>query len=420
MIGFKWVQIHSTISQKYGPGRMGLIPGNSYYDVWDVIPSLNGLCPRKACGAIDSPLVLGSTGYLVKHRNATGRRHATCPQHRLLFQLTIALSLAERNRLHEASLDSHGIDAAGRCSLRFACSESSYSCSIDPGTAGIIAWAAHSPVAPMQPQLREFTLTASQIDWELQPGTRGQSLGLQRPDARSRDPGARGRPCADHPRQPSSGGHHHPLARGQRTADMDGPAGLNQAPVEPGQSFVYDFIATPAGTRWYHSHTDVATQVMLGLYGAFIVEPKAGAVHYDRDYTYILSEWDNELTPDVATGAAPRGPRDSTLRGGEFGTDEFLMDGKMDEAIPPIVVKEGDKVLIRLINAGNLAHPFHTARALVQDRRHRWESSAGSGPTDQGHGADRRRASATTLCSKRTTRVSGWCIATSKTMRPTA
>ncbi|HEY7033150.1 MAG TPA: multicopper oxidase domain-containing protein, partial [Thermomicrobiales bacterium] len=141
---------------------------------------------------------------------------------------------------------------------------------------------------------------------------------------------------------------------------MDGPAGLNQAPVEPGETFTYDFVATPAGTRWYHSHTDVATQVMLGLYGSFIVEPKHGGTHYDRDDTYVLSEWDNELTPAVASGAAPRGPRDQALSGGAFGTDEFLMNGKMHEAIPPIVVKEGDEVLLRLINAGTLAHPFHT------------------------------------------------------------
>src|SRR6478609_7711272 len=226
-------------------------------------------------------------------------------------------------------------------------------------TAGAVAWAARSPVGAVQPQLREFTLTASQIDWELQPGTRVKAWAyngqIPGPEIRVRE--------GDHVRitlvnQLPVGTtiHWHGL---NVPPDMDGPAGLNQAPVEPGQSFVYDFIATPAGTRWYHSHTDVATQVMLGLYGAFIVEPKAGAVHYDREYTYLLSEWDNELTPEVATGAAPRGPRDSTLRGGELGTDEFLMDGKMDEAIPPIVVKEGDKVLIRLINAGTLAHPIH-------------------------------------------------------------
>jgi FtsP/CotA-like multicopper oxidase with cupredoxin domain len=141
---------------------------------------------------------------------------------------------------------------------------------------------------------------------------------------------------------------------------MDGPAGLSQAPVEPGESFTYEFIATPGGTRWYHTHTDVSTQILLGLYGAFIVEPKEGLPGIDRDYTYLLTEWDAELTPAVALGQEPRGPRDQTLRGGEFGTDYFLMNGKMHDAIPPIVVSEGDRVRIRLINAGNVPHPFHT------------------------------------------------------------
>src|SRR4051812_16841521 len=39
-------------------------------------------------------------------------------------------------------------------------------------TAGIIVWTSHSPGGSEQPQLREFTLTASQIDWELQSGVR--------------------------------------------------------------------------------------------------------------------------------------------------------------------------------------------------------------------------------------------------------
>ncbi len=211
-----------------------------------------------------------------------------------------------------------------------------------------------------QPQLRQFTLTAEEIDWELQPGVtvrawayNGQVPG---PEIRVRE--------GDHVQITLI--NHLPVGTTIHwhgvdvPPEMDGPAGLNQAPVEPGASFVYDFIATPGGTRWYHSHTDVAMQVMLGLYGSFIVEPRHQTEQYDSDYTYILTEWDDELTPDVATGKAPRGPRDSTLRGGEFGTDFFLMNGKMHEAIPPIVVTEGDKVLIRLINAGNLAHPFHT------------------------------------------------------------
>jgi plastocyanin len=224
---------------------------------------------------------------------------------------------------------------------------------------GLIAWVPLTPAAGDKPQLREFTLVAEEFDWDLQPGTTVRAWGyngqVPGPEIRVRE--------GDHVRitlvnklPVGTTIHWHGL---NVPPAMDGPAGLNQAPVEPGETFTYEWTATPAGTRWYHSHTDVATQVMLGLYGPLIVEPKHGAKHYDRDYTYVLSEWDNELTPGVASGTAPRGPRDATLRGGEFGTDEFLMNGHIHEAIPPIVVKEGDEVLIRLINAGTLAHPFH-------------------------------------------------------------
>jgi plastocyanin len=225
---------------------------------------------------------------------------------------------------------------------------------------GLIGWAPMTPAADDAPHLREFTLVAEEIDWELQPGTtvrawayNGQVPG---PEIRVRE-GDRVRITLVNHLPLGTTVHWHGL---NVPPDQDGPAGLNQAPVEPGATFTYDWTATPAGTRWYHAHTDVATQVMLGLYGPLIVEPKDGGVDVDRDYTYVLSEWDTELTPDVATGKTPRGPRDQTLRGGEYGTDLFLLNGKIHEGIPPIVVTAGDRVLIRLINAGTLIHPFHT------------------------------------------------------------
>lgn len=211
------------------------------------------------------------------------------------------------------------------------------------------------------PQVREFTLTAAEVDWEFQPGSVVRAWAyngtLPGPEIRVRQ-GDTVRITLVNNLPLGTTLHWHGL---NVPPAMDGPAGLNQAPVEPGESFVYEFVATEAGTRWYHSHTDVATQVMLGLYGSFIVEPEDGeAEETDRDYTVVLSEWDLEMTPDVATGKAPRGPRDSQLRGGELGTDLFLMNGKTHEAIPPIVVAEGESVRIRLINAGTLAHPYHT------------------------------------------------------------
>lgn len=209
-----------------------------------------------------------------------------------------------------------------------------------------------------EPVLKEFHLVAQQTEVELQPGLVVQAWTyngtMPGPEIRVNE-GDRVRVTLTNELPTATTVHFHGV---ELPNDMDGPPGLSQAPVEPGESFTYEFTAEPGGTRWYHTHTDVSSQILLGLYGAFIVEPK-NKPQLDRDYTYILTEWDAELTPDVALGNAPRGERDQTLRGGEYGTDYFLMNGKMNSAIPPIVVTEGDKVRIRLINAGNIPHPFH-------------------------------------------------------------
>ncbi len=209
------------------------------------------------------------------------------------------------------------------------------------------------------PQTREFTLVASEFDWEIQPGIVVRAWGYNQqmpgPEIRVKE-GDLVRITVKNELPLGTTIHWHGV---MTPPEMDGPAGLNQAPIEPGETFVYEFTATPAGTRWYHSHTDVVNQVGLGLYGAFIVEPAKSKTTYDKEYVYTLAEWDMELTPGVATGAEPRGPRDSQLRGGELGTDLFLMNGHTHEAISPIQVETGDKVLIRLINAGSLGHPIH-------------------------------------------------------------
>ena len=212
--------------------------------------------------------------------------------------------------------------------------------------------------ASNDPELKEFHLVAKQTKVELQPGLTVNAWTyngtMPGPEIRVKE-GDRVRVTLTNELPTATTIHFHGV---DVPNDMDGPAGLSQAPVEPGESFTYDFIATPGGTRWYHTHTDVSSQILLGLYGAFIVESKHEE-KVDRDYTYLLTEWDAELTPDVALGNEPRGPRDQTLRGGEYGADYFLMNGKMNDAITPIMVTEGDNVRIRLINAGNAPHPFH-------------------------------------------------------------
>jgi FtsP/CotA-like multicopper oxidase with cupredoxin domain len=57
----------------------------------------------------------------------------------------------------------------------------------------------------------------------------------------------------------------------------DGVAGVTQDAVLPGHAFVYRFVVPDAGTYWYHSHQDSVREVGLGLLGALVVQPSAGA-----------------------------------------------------------------------------------------------------------------------------------------------
>ncbi|HEX9462757.1 MAG TPA: copper resistance system multicopper oxidase [Alphaproteobacteria bacterium] len=74
---------------------------------------------------------------------------------------------------------------------------------------------------------------------------------------------------------------------------MDGVPGLSFAGIPAGETFVYRFAVPQSGTYWYHSHS--AFQEQTGLYGALVVEPKAGyAYAFDRDYVVLLSDWTDE------------------------------------------------------------------------------------------------------------------------------
>ena len=210
------------------------------------------------------------------------------------------------------------------------------------------------------PQLREFTLVAEEFEWAIMPGVTVRAWGYNRqtpgPELRVRE-GDTVRVTLVNRLPVGTTIHWHGM---DVPPAMDGPAGLNQAEVAPGEEFVYEFAATNPGSRWYHAHADPATQIALGLYGPLVVEPREPERAYDREYSYMLAEWDLELTPDVATGRAPRGPRDQLLRGGELGTDLFLINGRAHGSIPPIATKAGERVLIRLTNAGNLPHAIHS------------------------------------------------------------
>jgi len=88
----------------------------------------------------------------------------------------------------------------------------------------------------------------------------------------------------------------------------DGVAGITQDAVEPGQSFVYRFVAQDAGTYWYHSHQVSHEQVRLGLFGTLVVT--GDDVPSDVDHVVAVHTYEGRRTingtPGVsALGAAP-------------------------------------------------------------------------------------------------------------------
>ncbi len=118
----------------------------------------------------------------------------------------------------------------------------------------------------------------------------------------------------------------------------DGVAGVTQDAVPPGRSYTYEFVVKDAGTYLYHSHQDSFHQVLQGLFGALIVEPRTHAVA-ERDYAVVIHE-------------APSGS--STLRDvlGE------LIVGAPANQVPAVngmigdlhfVAKPGERVRLRLI-----------------------------------------------------------------------
>ena len=62
--------------------------------------------------------------------------------------------------------------------------------------------------------------------------------------------------------------------------------------VDPGESFTFRFKANDPGVFMYHCGTKpVLAHIANGMYGAIIVQPKAGLPPVDNEYVLVGSEW---------------------------------------------------------------------------------------------------------------------------------
>ncbi|HCS71773.1 MAG TPA: copper oxidase [Rhodospirillaceae bacterium] len=126
---------------------------------------------------------------------------------------------------------------------------------------------------------------------------------------------------------------------------MDGVPYLTQPPIEPGQTFTYEFDAFDAGTYWYHPHFNSSEQVAMGLAGALIIdEPAPPPV--DRDVLWVIDDW--RLTKDAAIASFDR-PFHDMVHGGRFG-NTVTVNGQIANDVP---VTPGERIRLRIVNVAN-------------------------------------------------------------------
>jgi FtsP/CotA-like multicopper oxidase with cupredoxin domain len=126
---------------------------------------------------------------------------------------------------------------------------------------------------------------------------------------------------------------------------MDGVPIITQAPIEPGQSFDYEFTLPDAGTFFYHPHQRGLEQMGRGLAGALIVEEREPA-RFDRDVLWVLSDW------RLAADASIRGGFGDFMdvsHAGRIG-NTVTINGRVPEAFR---VRAGECIRLRLVATAN-------------------------------------------------------------------
>jgi FtsP/CotA-like multicopper oxidase with cupredoxin domain len=146
-------------------------------------------------------------------------------------------------------------------------------------------------------------------------------------------------------------------------SEVDGSAEEGTPPIPPRSSKRYSFVARPAGTRWYHTHVTAKLNLNRGTYngqfGMLYIEPKSNPGSYDSEVPLILHDWEPYLT------------------GEEGGVEEvsyklYSVNSRALGHGDPIRVREGQKVLFRILNASatlqhDIALPGHQFTVIGMD-----------------------------------------------------
>ncbi|MEK6866718.1 MAG: copper oxidase, partial [Thermoproteota archaeon] len=178
-------------------------------------------------------------------------------------------------------------------------------------------------------RVKVFELTAKSIKWEVSPGKFADSYAyngqVPGPEIRVKQ-GDKVKVVLKNDLPESTSIHFHGV---DLPFSQDGVPFISQPPIRPGETYEYEFtIVDVPGTFMYHSHHNAEQQVDKGLFGTFIVE---GEKNWDVEFTLVTGD----------------------------GSHGYTLNGKGFPATAPIVVKKDQKVLVRILNDGQMLHPMH-------------------------------------------------------------
>lgn len=124
---------------------------------------------------------------------------------------------------------------------------------------------------------------------------------------------------------------------------FDGTEGVTQCPIQPGETFKYQFVVDRPGTYLYHAHYGM--QRDAGLYGSIRVALPDGELEpfdYDYDRSIILNDWYHKSTHELSTGLSSipfewvGEPQSLLIQGkGKFNCSGLTTDPKVCNASNP-------------------------------------------------------------------------------------
>ncbi|MBC3862928.1 copper oxidase [Undibacterium jejuense] len=198
--------------------------------------------------------------------------------------------------------------------------------------------------------VKEFHLIAEPVVREMAPGMKAQLWGY---NGQSPGPtievveGDRVRIFVTNRLPEATSMHWH----GQRLPNgMDGVSGLTQAAIQPGKTYVYEFVARRPGTFMYHPHADEMTQMAMGMMGSWITHPRHAHPlidEVDRDFVFLINAYNIE----------PGATRPNIMTMTDFNL--WSWNSRVFPGIDSLNVRKNDRVRIRVGNLSMTNHPIH-------------------------------------------------------------